>query len=445
MDDPEDHKTDSLIAGAATANITPRDSQFLYGYPFVKRFSTGVHDPLFSSALYLSDGRTQLLFVANDAVFLGRDMVRRARARIEQQTGIPAANMIVSATHTHSGPLTVDTLASDMDPIVPKADQRYVELLENGIVESAVTAYRNARPAVVGLATADATGIGTNRHDPAGPSNREVPVLAVRERDNGKYLAAMLVCSMHPTVLHEDSTLISGDFPAMARQCLQEQVLGKDCPVLHHIGPAGNQSPRHVTKSNTFDEAVRLGRILAAAVAKALNSIAFTSDAVLSCNRTLVDLPVRPLPAVDQAQQHASQTAARLESLRQSKADAREVRTAECDWFGAELSLGLAKMAASGALQEAVAAVMPAEITLMRIGPWAFVAWPGEAFVEFSLSVKAAHPNCTIIGLVNSQLEGYLVTEEAVQQGRYEALNSIFVSPQSGMILVEKTLELLAK
>ena len=88
---------------------------------------------------------------------------------------------------------------------------------------------------------------------------------------------------------------------------------------------------------------------------------------------------------------------------------------------------------------------MPAEVALMRIGPWAFAGWPGEAFVEFSLKVRASHPNCHVISLVNGQLEGYLVTEEAVRQGWYEALNALFASPESGELLVMTTLELLSQ
>ena len=88
---------------------------------------------------------------------------------------------------------------------------------------------------------------------------------------------------------------------------------------------------------------------------------------------------------------------------------------------------------------------MPAEITLMRIGPWAFVGWPGEAFVEFSLEVRALHPNCYVISLVNSQLEGYLVTEEAVRQGWYEALNRAVRQPECGELLAATTLELLSQ
>jgi neutral ceramidase len=432
-----------LIAGAAAADITPQDRQFLFGYPFVERYSTGVHDRLFSSALFLNDGGTPLMLVANDAVFLGRDMVRRARDRIEAQTGVPAANMMISATHTHSGPLTADTLGSAIDPTVPKADPRYVERLENGIVEAATEAFRGARPATIGMAVADGSGIGTNRHDPAGPSDLEVPVLAVRDGRDEKYLAAMLVCSMHPTVLHEDSTLISGDFPGMTRQYLQERVLGGGCPVLHHTGPSGDQSPRHVTRSNTFDEAMRLGGLLGSSVAKAIGSMAFTDEAALGCVRKLVDLPVRAFPAVSQARRHADEAAKRLDQLRCTGADPRRVRTAECDWFGAEIGLKLSQMSESGDLQGAVASVMPAEVTLLRVGPWAFAGWPGEAFVEFSLRVKALHWNCCIISQVNSQLEGYLVTDAAVREGRYEALNSLFACPESGMTLVKTTLELL--
>ena len=103
--------------------------------------------------------------------FIGRDMVRRARNRIEEQTGIPAANMMISATHTHSGPLTVDTLGSEIDPIVPKADPRYVERLEDGIVEAAVKACRSARPADDRPGDRPTVRASArNRHDPAGPS-----------------------------------------------------------------------------------------------------------------------------------------------------------------------------------------------------------------------------------------------------------------------------------
>ena len=77
----------TLVAGAATADITPDGPQFLFGYPHVARISTGVHDRLLSSALYLCDGRTALLLVSNDVVAIGNETARRVRQRIEQRNG----------------------------------------------------------------------------------------------------------------------------------------------------------------------------------------------------------------------------------------------------------------------------------------------------------------------------------------------------------------------
>ena len=432
-----------LIAGAAAVDITPRNSQFLFGYPHVRRYSTGVHDRLLSSALYLSDGETSLLLIANDVIFISRQTAERVRNQIARQIGVPAANMMITATHTHSGPLTVDMLSSEADQAVPKTDPGYVRQLEDGIVEAASKAYEDARPAKIGLAVADGSSVGTNRHDPAGPSHPDVPVLALRNVHDQSFVAAMVVCSMHPTVLHEDSTLVSGDFPAMARQYLQQHVLGTACPVVYHTGPSANQSPRHVTKANTFDEAERLGHGLGRSIAGVVDSIDYADDPRLGCIRGFVDLPPRVLPSASKAQEQLRQAASRLKMLRQSGADPAQVRTAECDWFGAEEALTLARAAESGRLDALIASVMPAEIMAMRIGPWSFVSWPGEISVEFALEVKAQHSDCHVISLANGELQGYVVTEQAMREGRYEALNALFAGPESGRLLVEKTIELL--
>jgi neutral ceramidase len=433
----------TLVAGAATADITPDGPQFLFGYPHVARISTGVHDRLLSSSLYLCDGRTALLLVSNDVVAIGNETARRVRQRIQRETGVPAANILITASHTHSGPLTIDLICCEADAVVPKADPVYIRHLEDGIVAAAVQACGSPRPAEVGLAIADGSCVGGNRHDPAGPSDPETPVLVVRDRERQTFLAAMIVCSMHPTDLHEDSTLISGDFPAMTRRYLQEHVFGKDCPVLHHTGPSGNQSPRHIAKSNTFDEATRLGSLLGRSIAEAVDLLCFTGEITLGSAGRLVELPARSFPTVDQAQGRLNQAAQRLETLRRSGVNGREVRTAECDWFGAEETLTLARAAVKGRLRQVIASVMPAEITLLRIGPWAFVGWPGEAFVEFALRVKSLYQNCYVISLANGELQGYVATEEAMRQGWYEAMNSVFSNPEAGMAIVEKTLELL--
>ena len=87
---------------------------------------------------------------------------------------------------------------------------------------------------------------------------------------------------------------------------------------------------------------------------------------------------------------------------------------------------------------------MPAEIQAISIGPWNFIAWPGEMFVEFALEVKAKCPNTFLISYANGELQGYIVTKEAVEEGGYESSNAIFKSPESGDLMVRRTLELLS-
>ncbi|MBN1554077.1 MAG: neutral/alkaline non-lysosomal ceramidase N-terminal domain-containing protein [Phycisphaerae bacterium] len=431
-----------LQAGAAAVDITPKTSLFLHGYPHVKRYSTGVHDPLMSSALYLTDGSNGVMFIANDILLISKDLAARARKRVAEATNIPADHILVSVTHTHSGPITVDYISNEGDPVVPKADADYLRFFEDGIVEAGVQAYQSAQPAEVGLGYADGGATGTNRRDPNGPSDPQVPVLAVRKRDDKTMIALMLVCSMHPTVLHEDSTRISGDFPGLARQYLQNNVVGENCPVLHHTGPAGNQSPRRVVTANTFDEARRLGEALGTSVAEAIRDISYISESPIHACQDFIELPRRPFPPVEEAERNVRAAVERLEQLRNTDAPRAEVRTAECDWYGAEETLTLARAEAQGRLQAVASACMPAEVLVLRVGPWSFAGWQGEVFVEYALAVKTKHADTFVISLANGELQGYIVTPEAAAEGGYEASNALF-APESGDLFVEKTDQLL--
>ena len=442
-DNPGPSTQGQRCVGAAQRDVTPTDSQFLFGYPHVPRMSTGVHDPLLAAAMYLKEGEQQAMFVAVDIIWMTKNQVAKARHGISEATGIPAAHIMISATHTHSGPVIANLLSAASDSVVPGPDPTYVARLVEGIIHAGKDAYDTAQPAAIGLAVVATSGIGTNRHDPTGPSMPEVPVLVARSTNNHDIICVMSVCSMHPTVLHEDSTLISGDFPAFARQYLRKHKIGADCPILYHMGAAGNQSPRHVTQANTMEEANRLGTLLGKAWESALNQVEFLSDWTLQLDRTLLELPVRSLPPIQQAEKELQHAATHLDQLRQSGAPQAEVRTAECNWFGAEETVTLARADQNGLLRDAVEKCLPAEVQLIGIGPWTFVGWPSEVFVEFALEVRQRYPNAFIITLANGDLQGYLVTADAVKHKMYEASNALFSSPASPQLLVATTMKLL--
>jgi neutral ceramidase len=431
-----------LHAGAAVVDITPSDSQYLFGYPHVARYCTGVNDPLLSTALYLSDGVTQALFVANDAIFVPRESAGRVRATICAATGVPAAHIMLTATHTHSAPKTVEYLSNADDPLVPPVDPAYLRFFEEQMSAAGCAAVRAAQPACAGLAVTDGTGVGTNRRKVSGPADPQVPVLLVKSADGQAVIACMVVYSMHPTVLRESSTLVSGDFPGAARRTLQRSVLPAGCPILYHTGPSGDQSPRHVLRGSGLDEVERLGGMLGGAIGRVIPSIVCRADLSLQVGRRTVALPRRAMPTEAQAEADLVVAAARLTELRRVGASPQEVRRAEVDWFGAEETVTLARAATDGRLEAAYAACMPAEIQIIRVGAWTFVGWPGEIFVEHALQLKALAPDTFVISLANGELQGYIATEEAAAEGGYEATNSLF-APAAGRVLVDTSLAML--
>ncbi|MFP4383945.1 MAG: neutral/alkaline non-lysosomal ceramidase N-terminal domain-containing protein [Spirochaetia bacterium] len=431
----------TLKIGTGVADITPKKSIFLYGYPHVERYSTGVHDPLYSTALYLEDGTTRALILANDIAGFDKPLAQKIKSGISEKTGIPRNHIILSATHTHSGPRTTQHIANENDPVVPPPDQEYLDFMSRQVIEAGISAAQEPREASAEFAEGNGEGIGTNRRDPAGPADLSVPVLVFRDND-GKALACMLVCSMHPTVLHEDSKLVSADFPGMSRKYLQEKVFSPSVPVLHLMGASGNQSPRHVTKSNTFEEAERLGQILGKAVEKAAGEAKPLEQPVLDVRSAEVDLPRKQFPPLEEAEERLRGAINRLENLRKNGAPSQEVRTAECDWFGAEEIVTLARADQQGKLEESYSSSLPAEITAIGIGGHYIVGWPCEIFIEYQLDLKKQVSRSYPVSLSNGELHGYIVTEEAAEEGGYEASNSLF-GPDAGKRIVEETVNLL--
>ena len=110
----------------------------------------------------------------------------------------------------------------------------------------------------------------------------------------------------------------------MTRQYLQQNVLGERCPVLHHTGPEGNQSPRHVTRGNTFEEATRLGGILGHAAEKVIGDIEFSSDITLGVSQEFIELVPKGFPPVEDAAATLQQAIDKLEHLRATRAPATE-------------------------------------------------------------------------------------------------------------------------
>jgi hypothetical protein len=91
-----------FLAGAATCNITPNLGGGIvgnYGDPPPAEY---IHDELHARSLILDDGTTKLVFIIVDIIGMNRNLIDEAKRLIQDETGIPKENVLVSAIHTHS-------------------------------------------------------------------------------------------------------------------------------------------------------------------------------------------------------------------------------------------------------------------------------------------------------------------------------------------------------
>ncbi len=435
-------KSVMMKAGTAQVDVSPREPVFLWGYPHVERISTGIHDPLYATAMCLDDGQDRIIAVSVDVLYVDIPLVTECRRRIEDETGMPGANILISATHTHSGPVTCDILAMSGDPVLPSADPSYLAQLADGIVDAGCRAVEHLVPAEVAVTTATVDGVGCNRLSPDAVRDPDVGIVVTRRVSDRSIMAVQMLYSMHPTVLHEDSTLVSSDFPAYTRLCIQEAF--RDAAVIYHNGPCGNQSPRYHVKGQTFDEAERLGRRLGDFVVGAVRSLSdadFADDVAASAEYTHVQLLPRAFPPLEEAERGLHEARGEYERLKREKAGHGPVRTAECTVFGAEEVVTMARAQADGRLAPVQEAYACAEVQVLRIGDTCLVGLPGECFVEYALRIKErASTRAFVVSMANGHLQGYITTPEA--RG-YEANLSMF-RPESGSVMVDAALELIA-
>lgn len=432
-----------LKAGAAITDITPDRPLFLYGYPHVERISEGVHDPLYASAMVLDKDACKIAICAMDIIYITKQIAQNVREIVSSASDIPPENIMISASHTHSGPMTVDPIFDD--PIVPKADEEFIDTLTHSIADIILKANRNLIPAEIAITTADGSGIGGNRQRKDGPVDPEVPVIVLRNTDTNDIFAVSTTYCMHPTVLHEDSKLYSADFPGYTRKYISDK-LGESVIYLYHTGPEGDQSPRHFINSNTFEEAQRLGELLGQRIVGSVRQLTdddFKHSVDLHVQSKKIMLPKKKLPSPKEALINLENASNKLQRLKSEAAPATDIRTAEVDYFGAEELLDLANMLKTGELDQRYDEILPIEIQIITIDESLFVCLPGEMAVEYSLWIKQRiAQKCYVIGLANGILRGYIVTPELYRQGGYEASNGLF-PPEAGQKIMDEVVRMI--
>lgn len=431
-----------LIAGVCEKVITPDFPTFLSGYPEpLDRYHDQVHDDIKAHCFYLKNRGVQLAIVTLDLLYHAKARVAQLRQTIEEELGIPAANIMVSATHTHSGPAPTSLPFGTRDNRVEMYPY-YLDWVNQQIVAGVREAMLGAFAATIGIGKGHCgkeQNVGGNRRHKDGPADPEVWTLVIRD-DLDQVRGILINYALHPTFLHAHSRAITADYPGFIYEYLQKEYPGVVSGF--QIGAAGDQSSRHFRNDQSFAEARRVGYAIAATASQLVDELDYENDPTLLVKKTDLMPDLKPVPTLEEAT--AGQKAA-VQDLEQARLDNEPYayqRTLEVTLIGANRRLKLAQ--AGPDAYASYAPIFPFEIMLIGIGEARIVTVPCEIFVEFALRLKKESPRAkTIFGSVsNGASGGYVYTKEAMAEGGYEPLVSIY-APEAGDKIIKAALDLL--
>jgi neutral ceramidase len=401
-------------AGTGRTDITPTGPIWMSGYAARTHPSEGVLTPLWAKALVLESGpHDRVVIVSTDVVGVPRTVTDQVAARVEKRFGLPRSQLLINASHTHSGPVVWPNLVNLT--VFPPAEQEkllaYQGTFIDALVSAIAAAIRDLAPATVEYgqgsagfamnrrqATPNSVNIGVN---PKGPVDHSVPVLKIAGAD-GKLRAVLFGYACHNTTLGADTFQLNGDYAGFAAAGLERQHPGATALFLMLCGADQNPNPR-----GTVELARKYGESLAAEV-----------DRVIATPMTAISGPLR--------------TAFRLTTLRLAPRTRTDLE--------AELKSSLpAQVRRAGMMLKALDAGKVIDrieypVQAVRFGrSLTLVALGGEVVVDYAIRIKREYPGEPIIvaGYSNDVM-CYIPSVRVLKEGGYEANDSMIYYGQSG-------------
>jgi hypothetical protein len=350
----------ALRAGIAVIDITPPPGLLLAGFAARTEPATGVHDPLTVRAVVVGD----TAIVVADVIGIHEAM----SARIRERCPLPAANVVVAATHTHGAPVSMQGRLS------AEADPAFLQSLEDACVAALAQAAATAVPVQISVGPGADPDVARNRRHADGPLDRSLPVLRIRD-GAGKLIAVIVSYACHPTVLGADNRLMTADFPHYVRATIEAAYPGAVAVFLNgctgdvNIGHTAQASVTlNANSTRTFENAERLGRRIAeAALAAPETPLGATATAAeqwveLALERREHDLPALAAAWADEARTAEPVRATVLQHW--TNWARRHAGYPPGNWVG--------------------------RVSVLDWGGLPIVALPGEIFAETGLALRAA-------------------------------------------------------
>ena len=375
----------SLQAGAARVKITPEKLPYLAGYSANRR-AEEVHDDVYATAVVIQAGEVKMAIVSCDLIGLLHPAVQEIRSKV---TAVPAANIIIAATHTHSGPDSIG-LWGQPEQGVSGVDKEWYAQMKQKVADAIEEAAKNLQPAVLRVASAEGvTGVSRNTRV-AEILDTSIAVLQLRNASDNKTIATIVNYAVHPELMNIRS--LTSDIVHYMRQTIE----GAEGGIALFLNGALGGMVTVDSPGNDWRECERVGNALGQAALNALKNATELKEASLSIRRAEITIPV---------ENEQFKQAARAGLFPEPVLQTDEVVT---------------------------------EVMHVTLGPAEMVTLPGEALPNIGFQIKRhmkGNPKL-VIGLANDEL-GYILSEADYGLSLYRYETSMSVGEKAGRLVTD--------
>jgi neutral ceramidase len=394
----------SWKAGSARVIITPLEPIWMAGYASRNKPSEGTLTELNAKALALEDAKgNKAVLITADLLGFPKNVSDRIRDRINSTYGLDRSHVILSGSHTHTGPVLSDALFDmyTLDEHQTEVITKYSDNLVEKIVNLTGQALNFLAPAKI-YAQNGITRFQVNRRNNTektltaltelkGPNDYSVPVLKVTD-ESGNLKTIVFGYACHATVL--STYQLSGDYPGFAQIEVERVHPGVTAMFFQGAGADQNPLPRR-----TVPLAQQYGKELAAAVERVLSEDMKKLDPSISTAYSETELTFAEPPSREELLKIAG------------KPDALDKK-----WALNQLD----QLNKNGKLRTSY----PYPIEVWKLGDQPLMALGGELVVQYALDLKKLYgPDIFVMGYANDDM-AYIPSETILKEGGYEGESS---------------------
>jgi len=393
-------------ASVSRVTISPPVGMYLPGMERTEN-SHGLRDELYATALAFEADGDEVVIVSCDVLALHPETVFRVRQQASSLTGIRPGNIMLCATHCHSGPVTY--ALPDSRPMY----KAYAKNLEFQLVGLIRMALEGLSPARINFDIGHSS-IGINRRltmedgttvisaNPDGPTDPEVGVLRVDTVD-GTPLAIMVNYACHPVVLGNGSNVISADWPGAMRRTVEAET---GALTVFIQGGCADVNPMPGEPSDDEELLEQLGLEIGNEVLRVWSGITPKDFHTLDAKSNKLHLPLLPASQHNGVLPEFIELAQAVEGLSQQELES---------WLH-DRAPWKADIVGKGDDRRA-----EMELQAMRIGHVGLASAAGEIFVQTGMRVKMNSPfKDTIFAGYANGLVCYIPPPEEYERGGYE-------------------------